>query len=180
LTIPGTIVHDGVSYDVIAVGNYAFEEDYLLRGNLTFSNNMTTLGASSFNSCSNLTGQINFVDSITSIGILAFTSIPFTGPLILPENPDFTSLGFATFEFCAFDTLIIPKNLTYVDVLCFANVPTCVAISCNYDILPNFTSGGGIMDIFAHWSSNGTVSNIGSLSSTDVCNYLKSISLPGG
>jgi hypothetical protein len=61
----------------------------------------------------------------------------------------------------------------------FSNVRTCVAISCNYDTLPEFTYDEW-QNTFSNWSSNGTVSNIGSLSSTDVCNYLISKGLPAG
>jgi hypothetical protein len=58
-------------------------------------------------------------------------------------------------------------------------IGTCVAISCNYDTLPNFNSDD-MFNNFRGWASTGMVSNTGSLSSTDVCNFLKSKGLPGG
>jgi hypothetical protein len=157
----------------------AFRTDELLTGNLTFSNNLATIGRFSFENCINITGQINFADTIIFIDEFAFSNIPFTGSLILPENPNFTTIIIGTFQNGAYTSLVIPKNITTAEYACFADTKTCVAISCNYDTLPNFEYEF-YFNIFLNWPSNGTISNTGSLSSADIYNYLTSKGLPAG
>lgn len=70
ITIPKSILHDGVTYSVGSIGDRAF---YGCSGltSVTIPNSVTLIGVSAFWGCSGLT-SVTIPESVTSIGDRAF------------------------------------------------------------------------------------------------------------
>ena len=82
ITIPATIVHNGQTYTVTSIGDYAFVSCYITSVNIPDS--VTSIGNYAFSYCTDLT-SVYIPDSVTSIGNGAFlvcsglTSVTFQG-----------------------------------------------------------------------------------------------------
>ena len=68
--IPATVTHNGISYSVTSIGNYAFSRCSSLTS-VTIPNSVTSIGAVAFSQCSGLT-SITIPKSVTSIYYTAF------------------------------------------------------------------------------------------------------------
>lgn len=70
LSIPEQVVHDGKTYSVTAVGDYAFGNWWGLTS-VTIPETVTTIGDEAFAGCSSLT-SVTIPETVTSIGDWAF------------------------------------------------------------------------------------------------------------
>ncbi len=117
LNIPNSLYfeeHD-ITYNVVSIGNFAFEYCDEFNGTLTLPESLTSIGNSAFEYCSGFTGSLIIPDGVTSIGNAAFFNCNgFNGTLTLPEN--LTSIGNSAFEYCdEFNgTLTLPESLTSI------------------------------------------------------------------
>ncbi|AGA68428.1 cell wall-binding protein [Desulfitobacterium dichloroeliminans LMG P-21439] len=120
LIIPPTVVKDGKTYDVTAIGNNAFTNCTQLNGTLNLPASVTTIGVAAFDGCSGLTGTLNLPASVTTIGVAAFDGCSgLTGTLNLPASV--TTIGVRAFTNCSGFTgnLTIPAGVTTISVYAF-------------------------------------------------------------
>ena len=118
ITIPVTIVHNGQTYTVTSIGDYAFASCYITSvnipdsvtsiGNYAFSyctdltsvyipHSVTSIGNSAFSVCSGLT-SVDIPDGVTTIGEYAFESCYSLTSITIPDSV--TSIGDYAFEIC--------------------------------------------------------------------------------
>lgn len=133
ITIPSTVVNDGIEYSVTLLPNYSFAacvdltsiiipdsvtfigsyafSDCSSLTNITTLGHITSIGESTFSKCSSLT-NIKIPDSVIEIGEWAFSECSSLTSIIIPANV--TSIGWDAFSEC--------NNLT--DVYFKGNAPT--------------------------------------------------------
>ena len=70
ITIPAVVKHNDVTYDVVAIGDYAFQNSTVTSVSLPLTN-LTSIGSFAFNDCTGLT-EFTLPECITSIGEKAF------------------------------------------------------------------------------------------------------------
>ena len=120
LIIPETKTINGVTYDVTAIGEYAFYNCSGLTGTLTIPNSVNTIDVGAFSECSGFTGLI-IPNSVTTIGALAFVECSgFNGSLTIPSSV--TSIGWGAFDGCSGFTgsLTIPNSITSINDMAFS------------------------------------------------------------
>ncbi len=104
ITIPATIVHNGQTYTVTSIGDYAFVSCYIT--SVTIPDSVTSIGDDAFERCSGLT-SVTIPDSVTSIGSGAFSYCTDLTSVTIPGSV--TSIGYGAFSECS--------GLTSVDIL---------------------------------------------------------------
>ena len=67
LVIPETVEHNGSTYTVNMIGNYAFSGCNGFTGGLSIPNSVTSIEYGAFSGCSGLTGDLNIPNSVISI-----------------------------------------------------------------------------------------------------------------
>lgn len=95
LVIPDTVVHDGISYAVTAVGDSAFFRQTEI-SSLTLPPTLRTIGTASFFYCRSL-AAIDVPEGVTEIGVMSFGSCRHAARVDIPSSV--TSIG--TFAFYA-------------------------------------------------------------------------------
>ena len=116
-----SVQHEGVSYTVTSIGNYAFCNCSGLTGSLTIPNSVTTIGNSAFINCDGFTGELTLPNSVTIISYCAFAQCSgFTGELTLPSSV--TTIDYGAFNLCYGFTgeLTIPNFVTTIGEMAFA------------------------------------------------------------
>ena len=143
ITLPSTVVRDGVTYTVTRIGEWAFYGCSGLTGSLTIPNTVTTIGNWAFATCSGFNGTLSLPNSLTTIGYGAFGWCPnFTGSLTIPNSVteiwdqafyldsgftgsltisnSLTSIRDEVFSDCGFTgTLTIPNSVTEIGSYAF-------------------------------------------------------------
>ena len=111
IIFPESVQHDGVSYTVTSVGDYAFYRCSDLTASLTIPNSVTTIGNYAFSHCSDFSGNLTIGSSVTTIGSFAFRFCNgFTSDLIIPNSV--VTIGQCAFEGCSSLTSIeIPDSV---------------------------------------------------------------------
>lgn len=84
VNVPATVIHDGVTYSVTGVGNYAFNLCPGLTG-VTLPSSVTVIGGHAFEGCSGLT-SIDIPESVATIGDNAFYGCTGMAQLTIPVN----------------------------------------------------------------------------------------------
>ncbi|MBO5844920.1 MAG: leucine-rich repeat domain-containing protein [Bacteroidales bacterium] len=95
--IPTIVTYQGITYDVTAIGNDAFE----YRDSLTsidIPNSITSIGDYTFYDCSSLT-SVTIPNSVTSIGNHAFSGCSSLTSVTIPNSV--TSIGSCAFSYCS-------------------------------------------------------------------------------
>lgn len=98
---------------VVAIGDYAFQDCYDLKGSIVLPDTVTRIGSGAFFGCSSLTGGLTIPDGVTSIGDFAFYEcLSLTGGLTLPASVE--TVGESAFAFCESMTgaLTLPADVT--------------------------------------------------------------------
>ena len=72
LVIPATVVDNGTTYSVTAIGTYAFDSCSSITGTLTIPNSVDSIGNYAFRGCSGLSGDLIIPNSVTFVGGYAF------------------------------------------------------------------------------------------------------------
>lgn len=112
LSIPASVNHNGQTYSVTKIGDYAFDCCSTLTS-VTIPNTVTAIGASAFNFCYALT-SISIPNSITNIGNAAFYSCTSLTSIVLPNS--LTRLGGASFELCtALTSVTLSDGITTIN-----------------------------------------------------------------
>ena len=130
IEIPSTVTLNETKYDVVRIGNHAFDSSTRLTS-VVIPNSIVNIDYSAFDGCTNLTAivlpnsiknigdrafaftgltSINIPESVTSIGDAAFTSTPITSIII---SKSVTSIGGNVFLGChELTSAIIQANIT--------------------------------------------------------------------
>lgn len=138
IELPSIVHYNGITYNVTAVGDYAFRYCDGLRGDLSIPNSVTSIGNYAFHYCSGfsrimhlgnvltvigdyafcgcdgLSGDLVIPNSVTEIGNFAFSEIfGLRGTLTLGDAV--TTIGDSAFRTCGFTgDLIIPNSVTSI------------------------------------------------------------------
>ena len=105
ITIPATVTHEGTSYSVTSIGDYAFY------------------------GCRRLT-TITIPEGVTSIGSYAFDGCIELSSITIPENSKLTSIGKYAFIRCSSLTAItIPEGVTSIEGWAFDGCSSLTAIT---------------------------------------------------
>ena len=111
ITIPATIVHNGQTYTVTSIGDYAFTSSYNL-ASVDIPDSVTSIGNGAFLMCSGLT-SVDIPDSVTSIGNEAFSMCDGLTSVDIPDSV--TSIGDYAFEHCSgLTSVTIPDGVTSI------------------------------------------------------------------
>ncbi len=106
VTIPETITHQGVTYNVTSIGEYAFQDCSGLTS-VTIPNSVTSIGGNAFDGCIGLT-SVTIPNSVTEIGAQAFLGCTGLTSVTIPNSV--TEIGNATFWRCTGLTSIVVEN----------------------------------------------------------------------
>lgn len=152
--IPAKITYEGKTYDVTGINNSAFNGPSIK--SVLGGENITSIGVSAFQACSNLTSIGNLLDKVTNIPSKAFSNCTaLTGNITL--NAAITNIGESAFYNCT------NRDLS----LSFTNLT-------NATIGESAFSNNGYNDCTGLKSIAGTAKSIGEYA-FDKCNNLTSI-----
>lgn len=113
IVIPSSVSNNGVNYQVVKIGQRAFEWCSGLTGSLTIPEGITEIGNLAFSGCTGFNGTLSLPSTLTAIKNYAFYDCSgLTGTLTLPES--LTTLGTYAFYNCSGFTgsLEIPAGIT--------------------------------------------------------------------
>ncbi len=167
VTIPSSVTHDGTTYNVNSIGQYAFNNCSGLT-NVIIPNSVTSIGYSAFYGCSGLI-DITIPNTITSfrdycfygcIGLTSITipnSVSFIGDycfygcsgltnIVIPDVV--TSLGVSAFADCSsMKSIAISNSVTSIGDYCFMGCSSLMSI-----VIPDVVTSLGV-SAFADCSS---------------------------
>ena len=111
ISIPATIVHNGQTYTVTSIGDYAFTSSYNL-ASVDIPDSVTSIGNGAFLMCDGLT-SVDIPDSVTSIGNEAFSMCDGLTSVDIPDSV--TSIGDYAFSECSgLTSVTIPGSVTSI------------------------------------------------------------------
>ena len=102
VTIPATVYHGGITYNVIGIDNYTFDYCMYLTS-INIPNTVTSIGIDAFRFCSSLS-TITWNNSVQSIGNYAFYNCSALSVINIPNSV--TSIGNYSFAHCSAATTI--------------------------------------------------------------------------
>lgn len=109
ISIPPLVTYNGKTYEVVAIGNSAFERCTLITS-IQMPNTITRIGDDAFNSCTRLTA-VTIPDGVATIGASAFQTCTSLETIIIPDNV--VSIGNFAFGYCsALKSITIPGSIT--------------------------------------------------------------------
>ena len=130
IEIPESVIYNGKTYTVTAIGNYAFYNRYLSTALncITIPNTVTSIGAYAFYCCSGLT-SITIPASIVFLGSHAFQYCYGLTNVRIPDSV--TSIGESAFSTCGLSSIIIGNSVESIGANAFDGCPlssiTCLA-----------------------------------------------------
>ena len=134
IVIPESVEHEGATYSVTSIGDYAFCDCYYLTS-VTIPNSVTSIGKGTFYECDGLT-SVTIPNSVTSIGNRAFCLCSGLTSVTIPNSV--TSIGSEAFEYCSgLTSITIPNSVTTIGIYAF----------CECDGLTSVTIGSGVETI---------------------------------
>ena len=136
ISIPATIVHNGQTYTVTSIGDYAFTSSYNL-ASVDIPDSVTSIGNGAFLMCDGLT-SVDIPDSVTSIGNEAFSMCDGLTSVDIPDSV--TSIGNYAFSECSgLTSVTIPGSVTSIGGSAFESCHSLTSVT----IPDSVTSIGG-------------------------------------
>ncbi len=136
-TIPQTVIHGAAAYEVIRIGDEAFDNHKTIAV-IELPNSITSIGYKAFynstlkeivipesvtdieeyafGSCSKLT-SVTISDGVTSIGNNAFSYCSSLTSITIPNSV--TNIGSYAFRNCSITSITIPESVTYIGSYAF-------------------------------------------------------------
>ncbi len=136
IEIPATTTYQNRTYDVVAIGDYAFNECTKLTC-VRIPEGITSIGDLSFANCISLS-SVTIPNSVTSLGEGAFGNCPKLSSITIPNKV--TSIGSSVFEYCSgLTSVVIPNSITSISNGAFKDCTGLTSVT-----IPNsVTSIGG-------------------------------------
>jgi len=117
IVIPATVEDSGTTYNVIGIGDDAFNDCDITSINLP--NSITYIGEFAFRDCRDIT-SITLPDSVTSIGYAAFLYCTELVSVNIPENV--SVINQSTFSQCGkLTSITIPSSVTSIGTYAFSS-----------------------------------------------------------
>ena len=155
--IPETITHNGTTYSVTSIGDFAFWYCSSLTS-VTIPNSVTYIGEQAFRGCSSLT-SVTIGNSVTNIGHSAFSNCSFLTTITIDNSV--TSIGDYAFSSCSSLTSVtIGNSVTSIGGYTFYDCSSLTSIT-----IPNSVTSIG----------NSAFYNCSSLTSVTIPNSVTSI-----
>ena len=113
LTIPSTVICNGISYPVKVIGKYAFYGCNHFTGDIVVPEGVEIVGSTAFYGMNGIQGNIIIPNTVTRIDDWAFSWNRYaTGSLVIPNSV--TEIGFRAFYLCELlnGTLTLSNSLT--------------------------------------------------------------------
>ena len=147
LVIPATVMRGAVTYDVVSVGNNAFDSCTGLTGTLTIPASVTSIGEAAF-AGTGIAGTLTIPSSVISIGESAFAICYGITALDLPASGLQTIGAYAFTGTAIAGTLTIPSSVTFIGETAFYECTEITALalpaSGSLAIGPNAFASTGI------------------------------------
>ena len=172
-TIPETVIHDAAIYEVIRIGDYAFDSHRTITV-INLPNTIKSIGNRAF--YSSTLKEITIPNSVTDIEEFAFTSCTKLTSITIPESV--TSIGDCSFLGCSSLNSVKwdVKNLSDTKGTLFGDCPiTTFTFTDNVEHIPAFICCG--MNKLSSITIPESVTSIGS-SAFYECSSLTSITIP--
>ena len=174
ITIPSFITHEGVTYKVTTIGNYAFCWCKNLTS-ITIPNSVTSIGTEAFGYCESLTSII-IPNSVTNIGDIAFRGCEGLTSIIIPNSV--TNIGDVAFSGCEGLTSIkIPDSVTEMGFSVFSECTNLSSVSLGSGLKEIPHSSFYNCDALKSISIPDNIINIGDMA-FQLCDNLKTIEFP--
>ena len=126
ITIPETVVYDGVTYDVTAIQDNAFASCKELTS-VSIPNSVTSIGENGFSECIGLTA-VTIGGGVKEIGVRAFFKCTSLTEIVVPDNV--TSIADYAFTGCTnLVSITLPTNLKVIGLNLFENCTSLAAIT---------------------------------------------------
>ena len=118
VSIPSTTKYNDKTYDIIRIGDNAFNNCYNL-DSIYIPNNIKSIGAYAFYNCYKLK-NVKIPNSVTAISYAAFNRCSALNSVDLPK--EIYEIGFETFANCTnLTSITIPQNVTRIANYAFSN-----------------------------------------------------------
>ncbi len=162
IVIPSSVSHNGISYSVTSIGDWAFYGCTGLTA-ITMPYSVTSIGSWAFRDCTGLT-SIEIPNSVTSIGSWAFSDCTGLTSIEIPNSV--TSIGISAFYGCAgLTSIAIPNSVTSIGDWAFSDCTGLTSIE-----IPNSVTSIGGYSFFG-----GAFSGCTGLTSIEIPNSVTSI-----
>ena len=116
VTIPSTVTHNGTTYPVTAIGDYAFRNCTTLTS-VTIPNSVTSIGEYAFGRCNGLT-DLSIPNSVITISKDAFTECSGLTSLTIPNSV--RTIGQSAFSYCeGLTSLTLGDSVTSIEQAAF-------------------------------------------------------------
>lgn len=136
ITIPDTIIFNGLKYTVTSIGEFAFANCYTLKS-ISIPQTIVSISDYSFYNCMGLK-NIAIPESVTSIGNSAFWNCGNLTGITIPDSVTF--IGTAAFANCDNMTyLTIGSSVASIGTEAFAGTPLAY-VTCLAEIPPSFAA----------------------------------------
>ena len=174
IIIPATIEHNGVTYSVTSIENFAFEGCSSLT-NVTIPNSVTSIGSYAYSRCYELT-SITIPNSVTSIGSSAFSGCSGLTSITIPNSV--TSIGDYAFSGCSgLTSITIPNSVTSIGSSAFSGCSGLTSITIPNSVTSIGSSAFSGCDGLTSVTIGNSVTSIG-YGAFYNCSGLTSIEIP--